>query len=61
MNLIAFSRSRNCVNTQYAALSGAMDYSILNIKNSTVSYFVKFVKLLLLSVNFVYVNVLCYV
>ena len=24
MNLIAFSRSRNCVNTQYAALSGAM-------------------------------------
>ena len=25
MNLIAFSRSRNCVNTQYAALSGAME------------------------------------
>ena len=24
MNLIVFSRSRNCVNTQYAALSGAM-------------------------------------
>ena len=24
MDLIAFSRSRNCVNTQYAALSGAM-------------------------------------
>ena len=24
MNLIAFSRSRNCVNTQFAALSGAM-------------------------------------
>ena len=24
MNLIAFSHSRNCVNTQYAALSGAM-------------------------------------
>ena len=26
MNLIAFSHSRNCVNTQYAALSGAMHY-----------------------------------
>ena len=24
MNLIGFSRSRNCVDTQYAALSGAM-------------------------------------
>ena len=24
MNLIAFSGSRNCVNTQYATLSGAM-------------------------------------
>ena len=28
MNLIAFSRSRNCVNTQYAALSGAMIYGL---------------------------------
>ena len=27
MNLIAFSRSRNCVNTQYAALSGAMSHA----------------------------------
>ena len=26
INLIAFSGPRNCVNTQYAALSGAMDY-----------------------------------
>ena len=26
MNLIAFSGPRNCVNTQYAALSGAMAY-----------------------------------
>ena len=25
MNLIAFSGSQNCVNTQYATLSGAMD------------------------------------
>ena len=25
INLIAFSGPRNCVNTQYAALSGAMD------------------------------------
>ena len=25
MNLIAFSRSRNCVITQYAALPGALD------------------------------------
>ena len=33
MNLIAFSHSRNCVNTQYAALSGAMSY-ILRGRNS---------------------------
>ena len=26
INLIAFSGPRNCVNTQYAALSGAMPY-----------------------------------
>ena len=29
MNLIAFSRSRNCVNTQYAALSGAMVFAMV--------------------------------
>ena len=29
MNLIAFSGPRNCVNTQYAALSGAMNDCIL--------------------------------
>ena len=28
MKLIAFSRSRNCVNTQYAALSGAMNIPV---------------------------------
>ena len=28
MNLIAFSHSRNCVITQYAALSGAMYYGV---------------------------------
>ena len=31
MNLIVFSRSQNCVNTQYAALSGAMHSSIFGI------------------------------
>ena len=30
MIFIAFSGPRNCVNTQYAALSGAMGYTILN-------------------------------
>ena len=30
MNLIAFSGPRNCVNTQYAALSGAM---VLTVKS----------------------------
>ena len=31
MNLIAFSRSRNCVNAQYAALSGAMYIDLVKI------------------------------
>ena len=31
INLIAFSGPRNCVNTQYAALSGAM--GLTNVKN----------------------------
>ena len=31
MNLIAFSGQRNCVNRQYAALSGAMIYGIPEI------------------------------
>ena len=30
MNLIAFSRSRNCVITQYAALTGAMNIIVLH-------------------------------
>ena len=32
INLIAFSGPRNCVNTQYAALSGAMYDTNLNAK-----------------------------
>ena len=32
MNLIAFSGPRNCVNTQYAALSGAMITQLLDSK-----------------------------
>ena len=34
INLIAFSGPRNCVNTQYAALSGAM-IIIFKVKRST--------------------------
>ena len=43
MNLIAFSGPRNCVNTQYAALSGAMitfqllEMSSITTPNQTVS------------------------
>ena len=36
MNLIAFSRSRNCVNTQYAALSGAKHQVVFAIMAFTI-------------------------
>ena len=38
MNLIAFSGPRNCVNTQYAVLSGAMVIKLLLLPNTQMLY-----------------------
>ena len=41
MILIAFSGPRNCVNTQYTALSGAMVWYVFS-RNQAVSVFIRF-------------------
>ena len=55
MNLIAFLVPSNCVNTQYAALSGAMAYTKTHIyveKNNSITLSIsKFISLIYFSIK----------